>query len=135
MTDRDDIERLIRETYAARVRGDVDGVLRAFDPGAVFEVVGNQSASPVPSRAVGGNDIRERIATFVRNFPFESLTLTTVVVEGSKAAARSRVRVKSNITGEIADTEFADFIEVKDGRIVSFVQFIDTALAARLATK
>lgn len=135
MTDREDIERLIREAYAARVRGDVEGVMRAFDPRAEFELLGNQSTSPIPMRAVGANDIRERIAALVRNFPFESHAFTNMVIEGSKAATRSRVRIKSNITGQTADTEFADFIEVKNGRIVSFVQFIDTALAAKLATK
>jgi ketosteroid isomerase-like protein len=57
------------------------------------------------------------------------------VVEGSKAAVRTRIKVTSTVTGQTAETETADFIEVKDGRIISFVQYCDTALAAKLATK
>jgi ketosteroid isomerase-like protein len=30
------------------------------------------------------------------------------------------------------ETDVADFIEVRDGRITSFIEFCDTALAARL---
>jgi ketosteroid isomerase-like protein len=56
MTDRDAIEKLIRDAYATRVRGDVEAAIRFFDPD----------------------------------------------------------------------------IEVRDGRIISFVQFCDTALAANL---
>ena len=31
--------------------------------------------------------------------------------------------------------EFGDFFTFKDGRVASFVQFCDTALAGKLATK
>jgi ketosteroid isomerase-like protein len=46
-----------------------------------------------------------------------------------------RVKVRSSVTGETADTQLIDIVEVKDGRIVSFVEFCDTALASRLMSR
>ncbi len=56
-------------------------------------------------------------------------------MEGSKAAVHARANVTSTVTGETVDTDLADFFTFKDGRIAAFVQFCDTALAGKLATK
>ena len=39
---------------------------------------------------------------------------------------------RSSATGKVAETDLLDLIEVKDGRIASFDNFFDTALAAKL---
>ena len=61
--------------------------------------------------------------------------IVTLVVEGSNAAVRARANVTSDVTGATVDMEFGDFFTFKDGRIASFVQFCDTALAGKLLTK
>ena len=43
-----------------------------------------------------------------------------------------RGKIRSTLTGEVVDTELVDLFELQDGRISSFVEFCDTALAARL---
>jgi len=55
-----------------------------------------------------------------------------ILVEGDKAVVHWRGKIRSTVTGEIVDTELVDLFEFKDGRISSFVEFCDTALAARL---
>jgi ketosteroid isomerase-like protein len=57
------------------------------------------------------------------------------VIDGANVAVRGRAEITSAITGETVVTELADFIVVKDGRVASFVQFCDTALAAKLMTR
>ena len=54
------------------------------------------------------------------------------VIEGSKAAVHWRSKVRSSLTGETVVTELFDLVEFEDGRISSFLQFCDTALAHRL---
>ena len=87
----------------------------------------------MPTRALGADAFRAVLANFVRHFTFQAYEIVTLVSEGTTAAVRGRVTVISTATGATGVTELADFIEVKDGRIVSFVQFCDTALAAKLA--
>ena len=71
----------------------------------------------------------------MRTFKFNSHDIITLVIEGANVAVRGRAQITSAITGETVMTELADFIAVKDGRIVSFVQFCDTALAAKLMAR
>jgi ketosteroid isomerase-like protein len=35
-------------------------------------------------------------------------------------------------TGRMFTTELADFITVADGKVISFIEFLDTALAAKV---
>jgi ketosteroid isomerase-like protein len=54
------------------------------------------------------------------------------VVEGSKAAIRIRFTVTSRATGKSAVTESLDLIEFRDGKVASYRQFFDSAIADRL---
>jgi ketosteroid isomerase-like protein len=43
-----------------------------------------------------------------------------------------RVQVRASPSGEAAETELVDLVAFRDGKILSFRQFADTALASRL---
>ena len=130
--DRDGIERIIREAYAERRRGDVEGACRFFADDAQFALAGAPAASPVPMRVASRDAIRQTVAALIAGFEFLEHDILSVIVEGDKAAVHSRVRLRAPASGEEAVTETADFLTFRDGKIVSFVQFCDTALAARL---
>ena len=55
-----------------------------------------------------------------------------MIVEGNRAAVHSRARVRAKATGDEAVTEMVDLVELQDGKISSFQQFCDTAVANRL---
>ncbi len=131
MSDRSSVEKLLHEAYAARVRGDIDAIGRIFADNARFEVAGSSQVSAIPAR-VEGAGVRPLIGQMIKTFQMSEFRILSMVVEGSKAAVHWRVKVRSSVTGETADTQLVDIIEVKDGRIVSFVEFCDTALASRL---
>jgi ketosteroid isomerase-like protein len=132
---RAEVEELVRKLYAARVAGNVDEIVRLMAPDIDFALVGDPAASPVVGRLRGSDRLHAQLAKLVQGFKFNSYDIVTLVVEGSNAAVRARANITSMITGTTIDMELADFIEVKDGRAGSFVQFCDTALAAKLATK
>jgi ketosteroid isomerase-like protein len=129
------MEQLVREVYAARVAGDVEGIVCHFAPDVDFALAGDPAASPVAGRLKGAIKLRAQLALLVQGFKFNSYDIVTLVVEGSNAAVRAKANITSLITGATVDMELGDFIEVEDGRVTSFVQFCDTALAAKLATK
>jgi uncharacterized protein len=132
---RAEMEQLVRKLYAARVAGDVDAIVRLMAPEVDFALAGDPMASPVAGRLRGADKLRAQLAQLVQGFTFNSYDIVTLVVEGSRAAVRAKANITSTITGATVDMELADFIEVKDGRAASFVQFCDTALATKLATK
>jgi ketosteroid isomerase-like protein len=132
---RADIEAIIRKLYAARVAGDVEAIMPFAAPDVEFVLAGDPGASPVPGRLRGTDALRPQLEKLFAVFKFHSYDIVTLVVEGSNAAVRARATLTSTITGATVDMEFGDFFTFKDGRVASFVQFCDTALAGRLATK
>jgi ketosteroid isomerase-like protein len=132
MSTRADIERIIREAYAARVRNDLEACLQLFDPRSGFRLAGSSAASPVAVRRLGTGELREVLGDLFRIFVWLDHEIVSMVIEGSKVAVHGRAKVRSTITGETVETELADFWEIDRGRITSLIEFCDTALAARL---
>jgi ketosteroid isomerase-like protein len=131
MTSREDIERALRDVYAARQRGDLDAIGRIFAPHARFQMAGS-NASPVAVRVEGAEQYRPLLAGMIKTFEVLDHQIVSMLIDGSKAAVQWRARLRSTITGETVETDLFDLIEMEDGRIRSFLEFCDTALAARM---
>ena len=78
--------------------------------------------------------MREPIRALIDAFEFKDLEIIDSVVEGSKAAIRIRFTVTSRATGKSAVTETLDLIEFRDGKVASYTQFLDSAIASRLTS-
>jgi ketosteroid isomerase-like protein len=131
---RAEIEQLVRKLYAARVAGDVEAIMAWAAPDVHFALAGDPAASPVAGQLTGADKLRPQLAQLVKAFTFHSYDITALLVEGSRAAVRAKANITSVASGATVDMELADFIEVKDGRVVSFVQFCDTAMVAKIST-
>ena len=131
MTSRDDIERTLRTAYEARQRGDLDALAAVFAPHARFRMAGS-NASPIATLVEGAEQYRPLFAGMIKTFEILDLKIVTMLVEGAKAAVQWHARMRSSVTGETVETDLFDLVEIEDGRIVSFFEFCDTALAARL---
>jgi ketosteroid isomerase-like protein len=129
---RDQMLKVIGEGYAARMRGDVDGILAAFTPDAKFTLNAAPPQACVAVDTKGCDGMRAALGELVDAFEFQKLDIVDSVVEGSKAAIRIRFTVRSRATGRTAVTESLDLIEFRDGKVASYTQFFDTAIADRL---
>jgi len=133
MLERAEILNIIDEAYASRARGDLAGVARFLAPGAKFRIAGDHAAltsfSAVPGGAAGAE---AAVAALMNTFDFLEHERVNVVVEGGKAAVHWRVLVQAG-DKEPVPTELFDLWTFNDeGKIVSFLQFADTAMVARL---
>jgi ketosteroid isomerase-like protein len=132
MTERGEFERILRAAYAARKRGDVDAILQIFAEDARFELAGAYTASPIAVRTTGARDLRSVLTVLIGTFEWLDQDIKAIVIEGNRAAVHWRGRIRSTLTGETVETELVDLVELRGGRIASFIEFCDTALAARL---
>jgi len=124
MTERVEIERLLLELYAARVRGDLAAVCATFTNDASFQVAGASStASPIAMKAVGVAEFRPLLAIMIKSFKLSEQSILSMLIDGAKAAVHWRAKVHSRITGTTVMTELIDVVEVKDGRIASYTEF------------
>jgi ketosteroid isomerase-like protein len=132
MTDRATIEKTLREAYAARCRGDAEAIYKMFADDVHYEMSGSRDASPVAARVEGTPGFRQMLGQQIKIFEMSDPQILNMVIEGNKAAVRWRAKVRSTVTGQTVTTELFDFIEFKDGKIASFVELCDTAMAARM---
>jgi ketosteroid isomerase-like protein len=132
MTDRQAIEDLLEELYAARVRGDLETVAKLFAANATFQVAGSDQASPLPVFVKGNADIWSLMQGMIASFELSDFTIVEMLIDGPSAAVRWRANIHHTGTGQIFTTELADFITIANGQVVSFIEFLDTALAAKV---
>ena len=123
MTQRAEIERLLKDLYAARASGDLDGLCRAFTDDVRFEISGASPASRMAIAAQGLAETRKWLTLLVKSFQLSELTIIDMMVDGEKAAVHWRVRIRSKITGATVLTDLVDLALVRDGRIASYTEF------------
>jgi ketosteroid isomerase-like protein len=123
MSDRVEIERLLRELYAARARGDLEAVCACFAPDAVFEIAGASHSTPLSMKATGVDKYRQILAVLVRTFKLREQQILSMLIDGSNAAVHWRADVHSRITGSSVPTELIDMVEIRGGRIASYIEF------------
>jgi ketosteroid isomerase-like protein len=123
MTDRQATERLLRDLYAARVKGDVAAVYDKFTPNARFQIAGASHSTPVAVRAAGESEYRPLLAIMIKTFKLSDEEIISMIIDGAKAAVHWRAKIFSRLTGTTVLTELVDMIEIRDGRIGSYVEF------------
>lgn len=123
MTDRQATEQLLRDLYTARVKGDVAAVYDKFTPTARFQIAGASHSTPVAVRAVGESEYRPLLAIMMKTFKLSDEEIMSMIIDGAKAAVHWRAKIFSRLTGTTVLTELVDMIEIRDGRIGSYVEF------------
>jgi ketosteroid isomerase-like protein len=123
LTDRLEIDRLLRELHGARVRGDLAAILRSFGDDASFRIAGASDGKPIAVTAEGIGAIRPWLAMMVKTFRLSDYVLLSLLIDGTRAAAHWRVTIHSRITGTAVPTELVDLAEVREGRIASYTEF------------
>src|SRR5208283_1274419 len=113
---RTQIDRLLRELYAARSSGDLDGVCRVFATDAKFQIAGASETGPAGIKANGIGEFRPLLALMIKTFKLASLTIRSMEIQEDQATVHWQANVQSRITGATVATELIDVVEVRDGR-------------------
>ena len=122
MTDRTATEQLLRNLYAARLRGDLDGVCATLTPDAAFRITGASFAGPMEMTANGAEQYRPLLAMLIKTFPQTNQRIMSMLIDGREAAVHWRVKIFSRITGTTVPTELIDMFQIRHGRIASFAE-------------
>jgi len=123
MTDRRQVEELLRDLHAARLEANLERLCALFSTDAQLRIQGTSEGKAIAVGASGIAQIRQWLAILVKTFRLSEYKLLTLTIEGERAAAHWRVDIHSKITGALVATELVDLLEVRDGQIVSYVEF------------
>jgi ketosteroid isomerase-like protein len=125
LTDGSEIRSLLEELYAARVRSDLDRLCRVFSPEATFKIAGiSHHVSQIAVAAVGIYEIRQCLALLLKTSRLHDQVIITTIIEDDRAAVHWRAKIYSRFTGITVPTELVDLVEVADGHVVSFTEFL-----------
>jgi ketosteroid isomerase-like protein len=128
MTSSDTIRKIVRSTYEARNRGDLDGTMASFADDVVYEFYGQGTGLPSMANEVRTKPAVQRIIKeLMENFRFTDWREISFVVEGEKAALHWRATVAFAQNGRSEKFDVFDFFTFRDGKIVDFRQGSDTA--------
>jgi len=122
MTDRLQVEQLVRELHAARLEGNLDRLCALYSEEARLRITGSGDGKPIAIAAIGIAEIRPWLSILVRTFRLSQYTLLSLAVDVPRAAAHWRVDIHSKITGVVVATELVDLIDVRGGRITSHTE-------------
>jgi ketosteroid isomerase-like protein len=131
MSRSEEIKAIIARLYAARKSGDVDAILRFFAENATFVMSGSKQASGIAIEAKGAGEIRAAMTNLLNAYDMHEQTILSFLVDDEKAAVHHRSKLKFKPTGEVFDTEMLDLWKLEGDKIVSVIEFVDTALAQR----
>jgi ketosteroid isomerase-like protein len=134
MVARADIESLVRQAYDRRLADDLDGTMEMFSPDVDFRIAGGAAPGVPPMAAKGQAQVRALLSQIITTFIISDFRIRSMQVDGAKVAVHWHAHMRSTINGEEADTELVDLIEMRDGKIASFLEFCDTAMAQRMLT-
>jgi ketosteroid isomerase-like protein len=123
MSDRSQVEQLVKELHSARLAGDLERLCRVFSPDARLRIAGSSDGKPIAIDASRIARIRPWLSILVKTFRLQGYELLSLTIEGTSAAAHWRVDIESKITGISIPTELVDLIEVRNGQITSQIEF------------
>jgi ketosteroid isomerase-like protein len=118
----------IYRAYDARGKGDIEGLMAAFHPNAVFELKGEKDVLEVAGAVQGHPNVRAAMTGFIANFQFVQRDIVDAVVEGDRAAVHSRLKVRFVPRDVVFTSDVLDTFKFQDGKIIELVEFADTAL-------
>ncbi|MBM3646484.1 MAG: nuclear transport factor 2 family protein [Alphaproteobacteria bacterium] len=134
MTSRVDIEKSITSLFAARLRGDLEGVMRELAPDATFRFNGRGTrvaALGQPSKGTAA--IKPIVQQLIDTWRFDDWRQRTLLIDGERALLHWSAVVTCIPTGRTERFDVFDLITFHNGKIVDYHQSTDTALMMALA--
>jgi ketosteroid isomerase-like protein len=118
---------IIRGAYQAFARGDIGYVMGMLDPGVEWLEAENfiyADHNPYIGPQAVLDGVFKRLGAEWDGF---TVTLEQLVAEGDTVIGRGRYRGTCRATGRRADAQFAHVFQFRDGKVVRFQQYTDTA--------
>ncbi len=122
---------VIQELYAALWQGDVEGILALLAEDVDWQYVGQREDIPFAGRWRG----RQGMITFLNNLAESTQAGMSdpdeVMVCGEHVLTTGRRQGKVKATGRAFEADWVHLFTVRNGRIVRFREFSDTAAIAK----
>jgi ketosteroid isomerase-like protein len=129
----EDNVRIVREAYAAFLRGDLGALLAALSEDVEWRVPGPAQTLPFAGTYRGRRHVGEFFATLGATLEFESFQPAEFIAQGDKVVVLGSRRDRFRKTGRVAETDWAAVFTLRGRLIGSYVVYEDTAALVEAA--
>ena len=120
--------KVVQDAFAAFLGGDVTSLLGLLSDDIVWEpVLGTASHVPFSGKRHGKPAVAEFFQLVATHEDFAQFEPREFVAQGDAVVAIGRYTATAKSTGKTFDSDFAMAFTVKDGKIVRFREFTDSA--------
>jgi ketosteroid isomerase-like protein len=123
-----DNAKIVQDAYAAFERGDVPAVLASCSADVQWMVPGDPELIPAAGRHEGVSGVATFFSTLAQTQDVESFEPRQFIAQGDTVIALGDYRWRIKKTGKTFASPFAHVFTVRDGKVVAFHEFSDTAV-------
>jgi uncharacterized protein len=113
--------------YAAFGRGDIAAILAAVAPDVRWEMVGRSADYVRFGARTGVAGVQDFFRILADNEDFTQFQPTEFYSEGDKVFVLGRLALKFKKTDRTVNTDWIHIFTIRDGKVVEFKEFLDTA--------
>ena len=113
----------------ARIAGDVDAIMALYTDDVSFHVNG------LGERIQGKPAVRDMLKGLIDNFQFLEWRPLNILCTGNDMVVRAVIKVRYKTSQTIHDSETSEHFTLRDGKIASYDQYVNSLLAHRMVTE
>ena len=132
MTSTDDNIACLKELYQAYGEGNIEPVIAALDEDVRWCSMGSTGDLPWLGQCHGFEGVVNYFQTLAASITVNSYEPEYFVADGDRVVAIVSLSITHNATGRTSNFEKADVFRFRDGKILEFTEFYDTAGVAAL---
>jgi ketosteroid isomerase-like protein len=133
MTDRSILQDTLRDFYDARGNRDLDKAMSFVHPDCCFRIVGTESLAPFTQTVRTIPRINDAAVALFEMWDLQGMRTVNAYFDGDVALVHRAGSVTHRPTGQSFESEFMDKFTFKDGKVIEYLQFIDTYQIAKVA--
>jgi ketosteroid isomerase-like protein len=130
--DREMIEHRIRTIFERRAAGDLRGIMDYAADDVVYRTQGGWTLYPFSRPMHGKAALGQMLATIDVMFENLGSTIHELVIDGDRAALHRTSKMRNRGSGAVVCVDVCDFMRFRDGLVVEFSEYPDSAAIARL---
>jgi ketosteroid isomerase-like protein len=118
---------IVQSLYAAFANGHIKTIIKASSADIVWETVGRRSDSPILGRWTGLEGIAEFFQALEETEQGESFSPKDFHATGDKVFVEGHLASTLKASGRRVDTDWLHVFTIRDGLLIGFRAFYDTA--------
>jgi uncharacterized protein len=126
------IEHRVRTIFERRAAGDVPGLVRYAAEDIFYNVQGGWTIYPFSRPARGKTLFAQALAMVDVMYENLGSTIHEMVIDGERVALHRTSNMRNRGTGETRAIDVCDFLRFRDGLVIEFAEYPDSAAVARL---